>query len=215
RGWSPSRHAIWRWQKKVLGIAKLGWRKARGPREPSQDGVEELAQKVARDRLQDRAWISVPERKEVIILSLRDLANQAKHRGKGHRGRLLTLKEIRRIKRRGYRAERELVRKLRVHGFRAVRIPVSAPSKEPLPDVFATKDDRLLAFEVKAPRAKRAYFRKDQVNKLFRFLDLFAPYPQKQAVLAAKFPYSWTLKLVNEPDDYVLHKGEKNSFRLK
>ena len=107
------------------------------------------------------------------------------------------------------------MRKLRVHGFRAVRIPVSAPSKEPLPDVLATKDDRLLAFEVKAPRAKRAYFRKDQVNKLFRFLDLFEPYPQKQAVLAAKFPYSWTLKIINKPDDYVLHKGEKNSFRFK
>ena len=49
------------------------------------------------------------------------------------------MKEIQRIKKRGYRAERELVRKLRLHGFRAV----SAPSKEPLPDVFATKDDRL------------------------------------------------------------------------
>ncbi len=148
-------------------------------------------------------------------MSLRELADQAKHRGKGRRGRLLTLKEIRRIKRRGYEAERELVRKLRIHGFRAVRIPVSAPSKEPLPDLFATKDDQLIAFEVKAPRAKRAYFRKGQVKKLFRFLDFFTPYSQKLAVLAAKFPYKWTLKLIKKPDNYVLYKEEKNTFRLK
>ena len=106
------------------------------------------------------------------------------------------------------------MKKLRVHDFRAVRVPVSAPSNEPLPDVFATKGDCLVAFEVKAPRAERAYFRKGQVEKLFEFLDLFGPYPRKLAVLAVKFPYKWVLKSIEKPDDYVVQKNDKSSFKL-
>jgi Holliday junction resolvase len=149
-------------------------------------------------------------------MSLRELASQAKQRvGKGRHGRLLTFKEIRRIKKRGYEAERELVRKLRVNGFKAVRVPVSAPSGEPLPDVFATKGDRLMAFEVKAPRAERAYFPRGQVEKLFFFLNFFEPYTQKKAVLAAKFPRKWVFKLVEKPDDYVVSRNEQGSFHLE
>jgi len=107
-----------------------------------------------------------------------------------------------------------LVKKLRVHDFRAVRVPVSAPSSEPLPDVFATKGDYLVAFEVKAPRAERAYFRRGQVEKLFEFLEMFASYPQRLAVLAVKFPYKWVLKPVDKPDDYVIQKEEKSGFKL-
>ncbi len=106
------------------------------------------------------------------------------------------------------------MRKLRIHDFRAVRVPVSAPSSEPLPDVFATKGDYLVAFEVKAPRSERAYYRKRQVKKLFEFLDVFGSYPQKLAVLAAKFPYKWVLKPIDKPSDYVLRKKENSSFKL-
>jgi len=146
-------------------------------------------------------------------MSLRELASQAKQKGKGRRGRLLTFKEIRRIKKRGYEAERELVHKLRVNGFNAVRVPVSAPSGEPLPDVFATKGNCLLAFEVKAPKAERAYFPKDQVEKLFLFLKLFEPYSQKLAVLGAKFPRRWVFKLAEKPDDFVVRREERSSFQ--
>lgn len=144
-------------------------------------------------------------------MSIRELAVRAK-KGGGRRGRLLDIKEIKRMKRRGYGAERELVKKLRDVGFKAVRIPVSAPSKEPLPDVFATKGDCLVAIEVKAPRAKRAYFYEHQVEKLFRFLDIFAVYPKKFVVLAAKFPYRWVLKLVDKTDKYVIRRDDKSNF---
>lgn len=147
-------------------------------------------------------------------MSLRELVAQAKQGRTGRHGRLLTLKEIRRIKKRGYEAERELVKTLRLHGFRAVRVPVSAPSNEPLPDVFATKGDCLVAFEVKAPRAERAYFRREQVKKLFEFLDFFGTYRRKLAVLGVKFPYKWVFKLVDKLDDYVIHKREESSFKL-
>lgn len=132
----------------------------------------------------------------------------------GRHGRLLTIKEIKRIRRRGYRAERDLVRKLRNSGFNAVRIPVSAPSSEPLPDVFATRGNTLLAFEVKSPNADRVYFQKEQVKKLFDFLEMFEAYKERRAVIGAKFPYKWAFKQVEEIDDYVIDKEERSNISL-
>lgn len=152
-----------------------------------------------------------------INLSLRELAVQARDKSKktGRHGRLLTVKEIKRIRRRGYRAERELVRKLRGYGFKSVRVPVSAPSAEPLPDVFATRGESLLAFELKAPNAERAYFRKEQVKKLFDFLDMFEVYKLKIAVIGAKFPYKWVFKKVERIDDYVISKEERSNISFE
>ena len=146
-------------------------------------------------------------------MSLRELVAKAKL--KGRKGRRLDVKEIRRIKRKGYKAERELVKKLRFHGFKSIRVPVSAPSNESLPDVFAVKGDCLLAFEVKAPKSGRAYFQRRQVAKLFNFLDIFEAYPRRIAVLCAKFPRKWVLKTVDKPDDYVICRDEESNIRLE
>jgi Holliday junction resolvase len=148
----------------------------------------------------------------VLLLSLREIA--AKSKQKGRRGRLLTIKEIKRIKKRGYQAERDLVKKLREAGFKSARIPVSAPSGEPLPDVFATKGKCIVAFEVKSPSAERAYFSRDQIKKLFDFLNMFEVYTTKIAVICAKFPYKWVFKQVDRIDDYSIHKDEKSNIRL-
>jgi Holliday junction resolvase len=146
------------------------------------------------------------------MLSLRELAEKGKKaRKKGkRRGRKLTSGESKRIRRRGYRAERQLVKKLRAIGFKAVRIPVSAPSSEPLPDVFATKENGVFAFEVKAPRADRAYFKKAQVKKLFDFLALFDFYAEKTPVLVCKFPYRWVFRRIENPDDYTIRIDEES-----
>ncbi|MCX8170672.1 MAG: Holliday junction resolvase Hjc [Candidatus Bathyarchaeota archaeon] len=148
-------------------------------------------------------------------MSLRDLAARSKHKYKGRRGRILTLKEIKRMKKRGYQAERDLVRRLRELGFKSVRIPVSAPSSEPLPDVFATKGECVIAFEVKAPNADRAYFPEDQVKKLFSFLEMFEAYPFKLAILAAKFPYKWVFKKINSVNDYSINKDEESNITFE
>lgn len=148
-------------------------------------------------------------------MSLRDLAARGKRKSKGRHGRILTLKEIRRMKKRGYQAERDLVRRLRELGFKSVRIPVSAPSSEPLPDVFAVKGGYMIAFEVKAPNANKAYFPKDQVGKLFSFLEMFEAYPVKLAILAAKFPYKWVFKKINSVDDYSIHKDEESNITFE
>jgi len=150
-------------------------------------------------------------------LSLREIASQGGKktpRVRGTKGRILTVKEIKRIRRRGYQAERQLVSKLRALGFKSVRVPVSAPSSETLPDVFATKGSWLLAFEVKSPNADRSYFRRNQVKKLFDFLDMFETYDKKLAVLAGKFPYKWVFKQVKEIDDYAVSKSERSNIRL-
>lgn len=147
-------------------------------------------------------------------MSLREIAEKGKTaRKKGKRkGRRLTSKESKRIRRLGYNAERQLVKKLRFMDFKAVRIPVSAPSSEPLPDVFATRKNCVYAFEVKAPRADKAYFKKAQVKKLFDFLALFDVYAEKTAVLVCKFPYRWVFKRIENIDDYTMGIDEESNI---
>jgi len=144
-------------------------------------------------------------------LSLRDLAG-----GKPKRNRYtrtLTRKEVRRIKKRGYDAERELVRNLRDMGFDALRIPVSAPSSEPLPDVFAIKGDAILAFEVKS-QSRYAYYKNAQVAKLHEFLEIHKYYPKRKAVLAAKFKYrGWAFMVAEKPTDYSIRVGQGMTLR--
>ncbi|MFX0096180.1 MAG: endonuclease [Candidatus Hodarchaeota archaeon] len=112
-------------------------------------------------------------------------------------------------RKKGYNAERELVKLLRVKGWRAVRIPVSAPSGEPLPDVLATKDDTILAFEVKVNQKGCAYFSRRQIEKLHLFLEMFQPFNNRIAIIAAKFPYrGWVMQKVDEDRNYTLHPGD-------
>ncbi|MEM2969873.1 MAG: Holliday junction resolvase Hjc [Candidatus Bathyarchaeia archaeon] len=143
-------------------------------------------------------------------MSLRELVKKANIKAK--KGRILTSNESKRIRSYGHRAERALVKKLRENGFKAVRIPVSASSSEPLPDVFATKGKCLYAFEVKATSADKAYFDHVQIEKLFLFLAMFEAYEKKIAVLACKFPYKWVVKSVSEKNDYVVSAEEKSTF---
>jgi len=143
-------------------------------------------------------------------LSLRDIAEKTKPKSK-RKGRKLSSNESRRIRAYGHRAERDLVKKLRAKGFKAVRVPVSAPSSEPLPDVFATKGGCILAFEVKSTRSDRIYFKQEQVKKLVEFLSMFEVYDKKKAVLAGKFPYKWIFKIADKIDSYVISDNEESS----
>ena len=136
-------------------------------------------------------------------MSLRDIASPKK-KPRQRYTRQLTAKQVRAMKKRGYDAERELVHMLRDVGFDAIRVPVSAPSKEPLPDVFAIKDDTILSIEVKA-QERYAYYKRDQVKKLFEFLEIHKIYPRKHAVLAAKFKYKgWWFDVATKLDDYMI-----------
>ncbi len=117
------------------------------------------------------------------------------------------------MKKRGYDAERELVAMMRGSGFDAVRVPVSAPSTEPLPDVFAVKGTSTIAFEVKS-QARYSYYKADQVAKLNAFLDFHKLYPRRYAVIAGKFKYKgWSFAIVERPGDHTLKTGEGLTFK--
>ena len=136
-------------------------------------------------------------------MSLRDIASPKKQPRQRYT-RQLTAKQVRAMKKRGYDAERELVHMLRDVGYSAIRVPVSAPSREPLPDVFAIKDDAILSIEVKA-QERYAYYKRDQVQKLFEFLEIHKIYPRRYAVMAAKFKYKgWWFDIATKLDDYMI-----------
>ena len=136
-------------------------------------------------------------------MSLRDIASPKKQPRQRYT-RQLTAKQVRAMKKRGYDAERELVHMLRDVGYSAIRVPVSAPSREPLPDVFAIKDDAILSIEVKA-QERYAYYKRDQVQKLFEFLEIHKIYPRRYAVLAAKFKYKgWWFDIATKLGDYMI-----------
>jgi len=109
--------------------------------------------------------------------------------------------EIRRWRKRGFYSENVLVKLLQKNGYNAVRVPVSNPSLNPLPDIIARKGLHIYAFEVKNA-GYYAYFPKQQIEKLFRFLSEFIPMENryKHAVLAAHLGKKWIFKEINWTD---------------
>ena len=118
--------------------------------------------------------------------------------------------KLRRWRKRGFYSETVLVKLLHKKGYTAVRVPVSNPSLNPLPDIMARKGSHVYAFEVKNA-SYYAYFPKQQIDKLFRFLDQFIPSDNghKHAVVAAHLGKRWLFKEIN------WRIGRKISFRKK
>jgi Holliday junction resolvase len=108
---------------------------------------------------------------------------------------------IRRWRKRGFYSENALVKLLKKNGYHSVRVPVSNPSLNPLPDIIARKGHEVYAFEVKNARYY-AYFPKQQIEKLFRFLNELIPMENeyKHAVLAAHLGKRWIFKEIGWKD---------------
>lgn len=130
---------------------------------------------------------------------------------------------IRRWRRRGFYSEKVLVNHLTKKGYNAVRVPVSNPSRSPLPDVIARRDLHVYAFEVKNSRYY-AYYPKGQITKLFRFLDELVPIPKqyKHAVLAAHLGKKWLFKEIEWgawerdklPEKERILKRDRGNFKI-
>jgi len=131
---------------------------------------------------------------------------------------------IRKWRRRGFYSESVLVKLLQKHGYKAVRVPVSNPSANPLPDVIARRELHVYAFEVKNARYY-AYFPKSQIEKLFRFLDELVPIPKqyKHSVLAAHLGKKWIFREISWsvwekeklPEKERIIKRDRGNFNLK
>ncbi len=108
---------------------------------------------------------------------------------------------LRRWRKRGFYSETVLVKLLQKNGFNAVRIPVSNPSLNPLPDIMARKGEHAYAFEVKNA-TYYAYFPRPQIDKLFRFLNELATGDKanKHAVVAAHLGKKWTFREISWTD---------------
>lgn len=103
--------------------------------------------------------------------------------------------DLRKWRRRGFYSEGALVKLLERNNYHAVRVPVSNPSLHPLPDVIARREEHVYAFEVKNA-GYYAYFPRQQLDKLFRFLDELVPISnqQKHPILAAHLGKRWIFK---------------------
>ena len=132
--------------------------------------------------------------------------------------------EIRRWRKRGFYSENVLVKRLQKKGFHSVRVPVSNPSLNPLPDVIGRRDLHVYAFEVKNA-GYYAYFPKQQIEKLFRFLNELIPAEKqfKHAVLAAHLGKKWVFKEIDWkdwekgklPEKARILKRDRGNFNLE
>jgi Holliday junction resolvase len=131
---------------------------------------------------------------------------------------------IRKWRRRGFYSENKLVKLLHKNGYRAVRVPVSNPSLNPLPDIIARRESDVYAFEVKNA-GYYAYFPKQQMIKLFEFLDQMVPISEshKHPVLVAHFGKRWIFREINWqnwrdktlPDQDRIIKRDKGNFHIE
>ena len=130
-------------------------------------------------------------------------------------------------RKKGFDAERSLVKKLRELGFSCVRIPTSASSNEPLPDVYAVHRTeipaRLLALEVKAVTYLPSFtIAKNQIEKLFQFIEPFHRHPTLKPVagVAVKFLRGprikglWVVKFVEEPQDVHVDIADESDLEI-
>jgi len=114
-----------------------------------------------------------------------------------------------RSKRKGYNAERRLVRLLsKKPGNYVFRVPVSGGRAPPnsaiaFPDVFLVNniEDRIVAFEVKSTSQQKIRVRRHQLVKLMKFLAPFKKYKHREAVIAVWFSREgrWVFRLVRDP----------------
>jgi Holliday junction resolvase len=101
---------------------------------------------------------------------------------------------------------------------------VSNPSLSPLPDIIARRESEVYAFEVKNA-GYYAYFPKQQVKKLFEFLDQMVPIAEdkKHPVIAAHLGKKWIFREINwekwrggkEPEQERIIKIDESNFDME
>jgi len=91
------------------------------------------------------------------------------------------------MKAKGSNAERQLVAMFWEKGYAAIRVAGSGSSRFPCPDVLASNGQKTFAVEAKATKTEYQYFRKDQIEQLINFSQVFNAEP----ILAVKFSSKW------------------------
>ena len=134
--------------------------------------------------------------------------------------------KLREWRRKGFDAERSLVKYLRELGYVCLRIPTSGSTKEPLPDVFAIKKDsnpcKLIAFEVKAITTRYYHYtvKAKQVKKLLKFINIFSGIKGLECKAAIAFHFlqgkrtksPWVIRFVDEAKDVKIHLWDESDM---
>ncbi|MEZ0345333.1 MAG: hypothetical protein ABWK01_02120 [Infirmifilum sp.] len=127
--------------------------------------------------------------------------------------------EVTRRKARGFNAERRLVKLLSSYkANRVFRVPVSGSRS--FPDVFMVNnlESRIVAFEVKSTMNDKVKVRRDQLERLFAFIDAFKKYEKREAVVAVWFAKSgkWVFKKVDTPlsGDFVVTVDDETDWAM-
>ncbi len=126
---------------------------------------------------------------------------------------------------RGYYVERKLVALLSSKpGNYVFRIPVSGGSARvnsptALPDVFLVNnvEDRIVAFEVKGTSRKKVKVKREQLMKLFKFLEPFKKYSRREAVVAVWFfsEGKWVFKKIEDglcPEEVCITVDDESNW---
>ncbi|MFA5405745.1 MAG: Holliday junction resolvase Hjc [Candidatus Nanoarchaeia archaeon] len=98
-------------------------------------------------------------------------------------------------KSRGCEYERKLVHLLQSKGFSSVRVAGSGCMRYPSPDILASNNSRIIAFEVKSSQQDCVYIRKGVLDKLLLFSKSFGAEPWFAIHLVNK---GWFFKCATE-----------------
>lgn len=116
-----------------------------------------------------------------------------------------------------FNVERRLVKMLSANKANHVfRVPVSGSRS--FPDVFLVNNvkDLVVAFEVKTTQESKVKVRREQVSKLFSFIEAFKKYSNREAVVAVWFSNEgkWVFKRLNGlfSEDIVVSADEESSW---
>lgn len=115
---------------------------------------------------------------------------------------------IKNMKNRSKRIERELFNYLSKYGWKGRRLPAS------IVDGFATKRDKIALFEIKVSRANRVKISAHQVKRLHEWLSYFDYYRVREAIGAIKFLYSgkWIFIKLEDERDYIVKRNDKSNW---
>ena len=132
--------------------------------------------------------------------------------------------KLRRWRKRGFYSETVLVKLLQKKGYNAVRVPVSNPSLNPLPDIMARKGKHIYAFEVKNA-SYYAYFPKHTNRQTLPFSRPIHSHqatktntPSSQRILGKRWLFkeiSWTDWEKNKlPDKVRILKRDRGNLNI-
>jgi len=108
--------------------------------------------------------------------------------------------------------EYKTVELLQKHGYKAIRVPVSGTGKQSIPDIIATKDNTIFPIEVKSTSQDQVTVRNFQIEKLFRFCEMFN-FCQCQPLVIVHYKKYKSVRIYKLSQD--VRKQEKIKFKFR